>query len=1006
MASTTFPLRVKTLVSWPGEQEGDLGFIENEIVEVFAAVDDSWWNGRLRRNGAEGIFPKDYVEVLDDKLLKSTSHVSLVALRATTPDGLRRNSKSGTPIINKYTPSAKEMADYDYSNQSILSINQELKSGGGSTAATISNPVLMKKKLSSSQKVMMYEDMQQQLGRERELELKLQLQEQQIHMLLQNALHLSSKPALTPIEQQHQHQQHKQLSMRGKLLHHDETPDESPSLKSHQYNSSLGFGGSPLHNNISNSPNKAALKAYPASAVQTPPAKSSYHTLTSEYDSMTLEELSLKRKQLEMELEKLKLVEMTQKRRSQYLVKEDSSTESYMSEDLVSSKKNQSSAEDLLSQKTQLEAKQEKYDDEADADDEEEDLSSSSSPPPPPPPKHLSPSHNNNRISMIGLSSEVKKVRIPYDADDFAFSGSRNKVEDEKSLSSSKAQQEHLRTSVKSLQSDVLNLSELSATSAGSYLRHKSGAESLLRQMAPLTLLLHNATKTSDEELMELAQDRKTSKQPNIFRKLLSKKKEDPSVSDAQASEGLEWNELKADLNRMSSLTTQDRQNRTKRVVRNDGGMIVKPLEFISEINTNEIVGNSQAVFSMNNISYNKVSSFVKTYSVDTDLNDLISDVSIKFRTSKLNQIFAVLLHLCKYTIIEEPNKILQQKPKLKEIAESGEATIYQLNYLFKKILDALRIDSKLVLGFWKKPNEYYHDEQYVINHCWLSLLVEDQYRFIDLLLFRKGSICHISGFNEFYFLAEPLQLVSTHIPSVVELQHVVPPIDQNVAFYLPRVYSGYFKNELKFINFNNALTKLKDMEIFELEMEISPEIEIFTLIKTASLTTNDYSLSQVHWPKGDKRVAKIKALLPEGDSIGVLQIFAGPKGKQKHLENVHELAVVIPLQHDGELKPCKFVPRFPTAQSQDNDLYIKQPQVSKLIAKNSYNFKILQHPSKGMDEATQPNPDFKLVIQSPSGKYFKLTKDDPSLAFGTYSTNIKNLEPVAIAASHQQLYT
>lgn len=973
-------------MSWPGEQEGDLGFIENEIVEVFAAVDDSWWNGRLRRNGAEGIFPKDYVEVLDENLHKSSSHASLVALRANTPlvgntpqkdYDLRRNSKAGTPM-NRYSVTAKDVADYEYSNHSIMSLNQELKNGSNRNLHGVL--AIMNK---SSQKLM-YEEA---LERERELELKLQLQEQQIQMLIQNALQmskpvLSSGGGLLPLR-----------SLAKKLWQADEsvhTPNESPPLK--HYDSSLAFG-SPRHNNHS-SPSKI-LESLPASAVHTPVKESQRvsrtSTMTVDYDSMSLEEISLKRKQLELELEKLKLVEITQKRKSQFLVKENSSVDSYMSEDLASSKKNQGSAEDLLSQKTQTEAKEEKYVDEVDADDEDE-TSNSSSPPPPPPPKHLSPSHN--RVSIIAATTETKKVRIPFDADDFTFSGSRGKYEEGRSLTASKAQQEHLRTSVKSLQSDVLNLSELSATSAGSYLRHKSGAESLLRQMAPLSMLLgHNATRTSDEELMEMAQDKKV-KQPNIFRKLLSKKKEDPPLLDKQLSEGMEWNELKADLNRMSSLTTHDRQARTRRVVRNDGGMIVKPLEYISEINTNEIIGESEANFSVNNISFNKVSSFVKSYSVDTDLNDLISDVSIKFRSSKLNQVFAVLLHLCKYTVIEEANKILQQKPKLKEIAASGEATIFQLNYLFKKILDALRIDSKLVLGFWKKPNEFYHDEQYVINHCWLSLLIEDQYRFIDLHLFKKGSVCNISGFNDFYFLAEPLQLVSTHIPSVVELQHVVPPIDQNVAFYLPRVYSGYFNSQLKFINFNNALTKLKDIEIFELEMEISPDIEIFTLIKTASLTTNDYSLCQVYWPKGDKRVAKIKALLPEGDSIGVLHIFAGPKGKQKHLENVHELAVVIPLQHDGELKPCKFVPRYPTAQSQDNDLYIKQPQVSKLVARNSYNFEILQHPSRGMDGNTQPNPDFKMVIQSPSGKYYKLIKDDPSLAFGSYTTNIKNVEP------------
>lgn len=85
-----------------------------------------------------------------------------------------------------------------------------------------------------------------------------------------------------------------------------------------------------------------------------------------------------------------------------------------------------------------------------------------------------------------------------------------------------------------------------------------------------------------------------------------------------------------------------------------------------------------------------------------------------------------VLLHLCKFKIIDESSKILTVKPILSEVLQQGEATIYQINYLLKKVLDALRVPSEIVLGFWKKPNEFYHNEQYVINHCWLSVLIEN----------------------------------------------------------------------------------------------------------------------------------------------------------------------------------------------------------------------------------------------------------------------------------------
>ncbi|KGQ91281.1 hypothetical protein MEO_00652 [Candida albicans P94015] len=493
---------------------------------------------------------------------------------------------------------------------------------------------------------------------------------------------------------------------------------------------------------------------------------------------------------------------------------------------------------------------------------------------------------------------------------------------------------------------------------------------------------------------METVFQDKKPKQSNIFKKLLRKNHDDvhPIERTIQKQEQIDWATFKSDINRMNSLTSHDKQSRTKRVVRQDGSIIVKPLDFISEINTNETVSPEDDDIDLENVQYSKIETFMSNYDLSYDLNELISDISIKFHSSVINQVRCILVHLCKFHIIEETSKISQQKPKLSEVQHSGKATIFQINYIFKKILDALKIPCEVVLGFWKKPNEFYHNEQYVINHCWLSVLVDNNFRIMDIYNFKNASVCNLrqEKLNEFYFLAEPLSLVSTHIPCIIDLQHVVPPIDPNIAFYLPRTYSGFYKNGLAFKNFNNALTRINDLEIFELELEIPTTVELFTLVKTARATTNELSLCQIKWVN-HKRVAKIKAVLPEKESVGVLQIFAGPKGLQKHFDNIHELAIVIPLSHEGTSKPTKFVQRFPTVQSQKNDLYIIKPQTSKIVANNMYNFEIEQYPSKGLNSGSGlMNQDFKLVIESPSGKYFKLNKEDNSKPYGLYALNIK----------------
>ena len=109
----------------------------------------------------------------------------------------------------------------------------------------------------------------------------------------------------------------------------------------------------------------------------------------------------------------------------------------------------------------------------------------------------------------------------------------------------------------------------------------------------------------------------------------------------------------------MNSLTSQDKQSRTRRIVREEGSLIVKPLDYISEINTNETIGDleSPSSFDVSDIPFKNIESFIEKYEMSTDLNELISDINVKLNSSKLNQVRCLLLHLCKYHIIEEAGK-------------------------------------------------------------------------------------------------------------------------------------------------------------------------------------------------------------------------------------------------------------------------------------------------------------------------------------------------------------
>lgn len=1065
MTLPPLPFKVKTTVSWPGEESGDLGFLENELIQVFSIVDESWWSGKLRRNGAEGIFPREYVTIMEDEASR------------TPPSGM------GTPTKKKYTGDITTSVDripkqasntmlnykvgdmtspkgsYDRMNQSFDGVSPSVGKAMPSYAFQGGNM-----KLSQQKQLQLQRDRDMELEYFKRMQQQLKQQEQQLknYKLHKSTLDLSRNMMVSlqrgmAQSQSYTHGNSYKSNSYADIKSADMAQKQKYKGKLMQQQEQMHYGS---HSSLALSPHVASPKQRTKSSRE--------QEFVKEY-----EKIARKRAELEYELQKLKRNDRgvqsqgpeTASSPSKYKgsatrTKDEYSIDSYDSVD----ERHRCSRDDLSKKMSNY------------ITDEEEDLvhgkvgdplmlnyvspkhtgnrSGDESPPPPPPPKHSTPSKSQISSSFNNGLSSSPQTRIPFDSDDFQTSGQQDfgVINNDDDYYRLYMQHEELKNSIKSMQSDVMNLSELSATSAGSFMRHKyekdlQQSQSRLKGMS-INEDIYDSTMVDDDDAAEyddlalesksdvmsaVFEDKKKAN-GNIFKKLLKRSTQEqlnPIEQRLQRQDEIDLVSYKLDINRMNSLTSKEKQGRTKRVVKSEANLVVKPLDYISEINTNETAGfnngeyitddENNGYIDLSQIPYSKIDAFIANYDIRYDLNEFISDISAKFHNFDLSKIRCVLLHLCKFHIIEEDAQegdasagISQVKPKLKEVQLKGEASIFQINYIFKKILDALRIPCEIVLGFWKKPNEFYHNEQYVINHCWLSVLIEDKFRLIDIYNFTNPSICNLQRitFNEFYFLAQPLSLVSTHIPSIIDLQHVTPPIDPSIAFYLPRTYSGFYANDLSFHNFNNALTRLKDLEICELELYVPTDVELFTLVKTSKITTNDLSLCQIKWVN-HKRMAKIKAILPKNESIGVLQIFAGPKGLQKHFDNIHQLSIVIPLTHQGSNRQTKFVQRFPTVQSQLNDLYIVKPQANKLLLKTTYLFQIEQYPSQGLRHAAKAAsngkssilPDFKVIIESPLGKYFKLTRDEDEIEgrhgdgrvtgsfpkpFGVYSSNIK----------------
>lgn len=871
MTLPPLPFLAKTKVSWTGEEKEDLGFLENEIVRVFNFVDELWWQGSLSRNGAEGIFPKDFVTVLPP-------------------------SQSGSA---QATPTKSALASVLAALQRWLGKGERERGEGrlDQSEGRLKGPDIRDPRVDA--RVDSRGDVRGDWGDGRRSHPAIPVSP------------TADVPAEDPLDRPHKPRTKSVPALAAA------TPP-APLYSHHVFGLSLTQA----------SADEVGAQTKRLSKLMTPDGSPTRASPRPHDDY--LHTITRKKQELEHQLHRLRQLEKSQMGLRQVPLC-DSSGSDDASRHLETREESGRSTE--LSVYT--------------VSDEEG---------PPPPPKH----------------------RAPFDAEDFRASGATVEA-----LESSCVRTEELRSLVKSLQSDVLNLLELSATSAGSFTRHKLERELQTPRdggAAPKDVC------GGDENVANAVFKNKKTHPPNLLMKLI-KKRPEKNAMEARFERACDtWQQVKADLHRVNSLTSADKQTRTRRVVRSEHNFIVKPLEYVSDINTSETLGEVRPGDVALETNRRKLAEFVARYDAGTDLNDFVSDISVRFQAPE-EQVRAVLLHLCKFRVEEEGETILRQKPKLREVMAARGATVYQLNYLFKKLLEALNIPAEVVLGFWKKPNEFYHSDHMPVNHCWLLVMLEAPlrggahaggiFRMVDLVCFQKGLLCNVPSPNDFYFLTEPLHLVSTHIPSVVELQHVCPPVDLNVAFHLPRMYLGFQKHALRFVNFNNALTRLHDMEVFEADLEVPPNVEIFTLIKAASTTSNDYTLCQTFW-SGTQRCARVKAILPAKEPIGVLQIFAGPRGTQTHFENVHELACVVPLYHTGAARECTFVPRYPTMQSQNYDLYIRHPQTNTVAKKHAYSFKIDAYPAAGPHLVPPMSANFKLVVESPSGKHTKLVADRP----------------------------
>jgi transglutaminase/protease-like cytokinesis protein 3 len=370
-----------------------------------------------------------------------------------------------------------------------------------------------------------------------------------------------------------------------------------------------------------------------------------------------------------------------------------------------------------------------------------------------------------------------------------------------------------------------------------------------------------------------------------------------------------------------------------------------------------------------------------------------------------------------------------------KRVIQAKRGCAEEVAVLVMDMCAAVGIHCEVVRGYLKSPGEV--TEIGIMprpNHWWNAVLVDGEWRMMDCSLASptnpRRSQYSSTGpqiAESWWFLARPVEICWTHIPDHHAHQHICPPVAHEVLLSLPCACPPFFKSMLHMVDYDTSLLRIEDLELVHIKFTVPEDVECVAEVEARAYSRDadgdlfesgeiikKRALAQAEWIGGQKRYT-VKALLPGDEGQGVLKVYAGRRGLMHSIKDIpHPLAFALPIIHTGDNPSYDFLTRHPTPHAQRHDLYVAQPQCQRLAINNTFVFAIRQHPSslassspQQPERAPSPNPfnrpnsamsitnssasgsnpstsnaysskkPAKLAIQAPGGKILRLMRKE-----------------------------
>lgn len=432
---------------------------------------------------------------------------------------------------------------------------------------------------------------------------------------------------------------------------------------------------------------------------------------------------------------------------------------------------------------------------------------------------------------------------------------------------------------------------------------------------------------------------------------------------------GIDWVQVRRDVNRSNSLSRHERAERRERCEMMDLPAI-EPVRALGIATDGDQAGDGHSVleptdFQSASLSLvDKNARFVNSLPPSTNPVSLATGFVCRPYKNDVQRLRAIFTW-CAEKILWEDD--FEGDVDTSRVVQTRRGGTEELVFLVLEMCQAVNIPCNVIRGYLKTPGEAHENGRVPHpNHFWNSVLVDDQWRIMDCSLASPShpKRCLFSNASNdkaesWYFLTRPIEICWTHVPELPSDQHLIPPVDHGILLALPSACPPFFKNGLEMVGYDTSITRIEDLELVHIKISVPADIECAAEVEALSLSQDQdgdfyetdniarlHALCQPSWTGGQKQYT-IKALLPpNAGSQGILKIYAGKRGLMHGTTIPHPLAVALPIVHQGEGFDYEFFTHYPTPHASRHDIYLMQPQCKRLVVGNTFVFTARQHPS------------------------------------------------------------